>query len=70
MRWLHDGRTLLWSGRSTIGAVDTSTGEHWQLLSAAADEIYGFAITPDGDELFFDRASEQADLWAMRMENE
>ena len=70
VRWMGDGRTLLWAELSTsqIRGVDLETRETWTLISVAPDRLLSIALSPDQSEIFFDRFTREADLWLARID--
>ncbi|MGH9363951.1 MAG: protein kinase domain-containing protein, partial [Thermoanaerobaculia bacterium] len=67
---LRDGRHILFSSdeRQGIAILDTGSGESRTLLSPGGRYIQTWAISPDEKFLYYNHATQEADIWLATLE--
>jgi Tol biopolymer transport system component len=63
--WLKDSRRLLFVSGGRLLLLDTQTKQTRELFSVAPHRIEGFTLSPDDRQIYFSRASNEADIWLM-----
>jgi Tol biopolymer transport system component len=66
--WLRDSRRLLFVAGGRLLLLDTNTKQPRELFSVAPHRIEGFTLSRDDRQIYFSRASNEADIWLMSVE--
>jgi Tol biopolymer transport system component len=61
--WLKDSRRLLFVSGGRLLLIDTQTKQTRELFSVAPHRIEGFTLSRDDRQIYFSRASNEADIW-------
>jgi Tol biopolymer transport system component/tRNA A-37 threonylcarbamoyl transferase component Bud32 len=63
--WLKDSRRVIFVARGRMLLGDTQTKQTRELFSVAPHRIEGFTLSGDDRQIYFSRASNEADIWMM-----
>jgi Tol biopolymer transport system component len=69
-RWLRDSRRVLFVNQGAIWIAEITSDETRQVLSLEPDRVGSFALSHDNGMLYFERQSDEADIWMLTLNEE